>query len=189
MLLDVPVWVQVRAFETHLKAVIPPLEVSVTSFGNRGEYSTDIFKDLFSYISQERTPEPPDFLSSGGKVKHKRTEERKTRPNLFSWLSLRMSVCYPPSLRWNDATSGDWHLKTGCELNASFSLSPLGWCFSWSFAASYLFILIIQTQIKENGVAPWLDLSRLAVRADEERFTLTWLEADFCHYYSTHYLL
>lgn len=34
-------------------------------------------------------------------------------------------------------------------------------------------------EIKETGFAAWLDLSRLAVRADEKRFTLAWLEADF----------
>ncbi len=51
---------------------------------------------MYLYISQELMPQPLDLLSSGGKEKYKRTKDRKTRLSLFSWLSLKMSVCYSP---------------------------------------------------------------------------------------------
>lgn len=51
------------------------------------------------------------------------------------------------------------------------------------------FVIIIQAKIKQKHVAAKLHLSRLAVSADKQRFTLTRLEAGFTNCYSRHYQL
>lgn len=141
----------------HLKAIVIPPEVSVTSL---------VFFFMYLYISQELTPQPPDLLSSGGKEKYKRTKDRKTRLSLFSWLSFKMSACYSPlqgEMMQHGRLAPQNRIWIKC-LHLALTVSLMVFMV---IRSTIPFIIIIQTEIKGNHVAARRELSRLAVRADE----------------------